>query len=176
MAQLNFDASKVDPTQVFEVIPKNDYPMMIVDSEMKETKDKAGKYLQLNAEVIDGQYKGRIIFERLNLVHKNPKTVEIAQRQLSQICHAIGVLNVLDSAQLHNRPFIGSVDIEEGNPKPAGQDGKPNGKFSDKNVIKSYKPFAAGAATPTAPAQAATPAAAAPAAAGSVPPWAKKSA
>lgn len=172
MAQLNFDASKVDPTNVFEIIPKADYPMMIVDSEMKDTNDKTGKYLQLNAEVIDGPYKGRIIFERLNLVNKNSRTVEIAQRQLSQICHAIGVLNVQDSAQLHNRPFIGSVDVEAGNPKQGG------GKYSDKNVIKSFKPFAAGAsaAVPVVVTSAHTASAVAPTAAGSPPPWAKKSA
>ena len=110
--------------------------------------------------------------ERINLVNKSPKAVEIAQRQLSQICHAVGVLRVTDSAELHNRPMIAHLDIEEGNPKPGG------GKYPDKNKVTSYKPLQAGQAAPVPAAKPAT-AAAAPAASpapttSTVPPWGRK--
>lgn len=170
MAQLpnnGFDASKVDPTPTFETLPKGDYPVMVVDSEMKPTKNNDGQYLQLSVEVVDGPYKGRMVFDRLNLVNKNAKAVEIAQRQLSQICHAVGVLAVRDSSELHNKPMIAYVDVEAGGPKEGG------GTYGDKNVVKSYKPWTAGTPAPTAK-PAAAPAAVAPAAAGSPPPWARK--
>lgn len=178
MAQLpdnGFDASKVDPTPKFETLPKGDYPVMIVDSEMKPTKKKDGQYLQLSIEVVDGPYKGRMIFDRLNIVNQNAQAVEIAQRQLSQICHAVGVLAVRDSAELHNKPMIAHVDVEEGGPKPQNPDGTSGGKYSDKNAVKSYKPWAAGTPAPTPAAKpGAAPVTAAPVAAGSPPPWARK--
>jgi len=33
-------------------------------------------------DILDGQHKGRKIFDQLNLVNPNPTTVEIAQRTL----------------------------------------------------------------------------------------------
>lgn len=178
MAQLNqpFDANHVNPNPVFETLPEGEYLVMVADSEMKPTNAKDGEYLNLTLEVLDGPYKGRIIFDRLNLVNKNPKAVEIAQRQLSQICHAVGVLRVADSTELHNRPMVAKVGIEVGNPKRDAT-GSVIGKYEDKNKIKSYRPASGGApvaaASATAPAPTTAPAAARPAP-GGMPPWAKK--
>lgn len=173
MALLNqaFDATTIDPTQTFEVLPAGDYPVMVVDSDMKSTKDGSGQYLQLTLEVIDGPYSGRVIFDRLNLVNRNDKAVEIAQRTLSQICHAIGVLRVQDSAELHNKPILAKVAY-----KPA------SGQYGESNEVKGYKAYAAAAAPAAraapayiAPVSAPQPAQqpAAPASA-SVPPWAAR--
>lgn len=168
-----FDATSVNPTPVFELIPENDYIVAVTDSEMKPTNNKDGEYLNLTLEVLDGPYKGRMIFDRLNLVNKNTKAVEIAQRQLSQICHAVGVLRVNDSAELHNRPMIARVGTEPGGDKPSG------GKYADKNKITSYKPLQPGTAAPSAPAAktaatAAAPSTPAPATASAIPPWGRK--
>lgn len=172
MAQLNqpFDANAVNPSPVFELLPEGEYLVMVADSEMKPTNAKDGEYLNLTLEVLDGPYKGRILFDRLNLVNKNPKAVEIAQRHLSQICHAVGVLRVADSTELHNRPMVAKVGTEAGGQKPGG------GKYEDKNKIKSYRPAAGGApvAAPTTTAPTTTAPAAAKPAPGGMPPWAKK--
>lgn len=126
----SFDASQVDPTNSFDPIPPGKYPMMFTDSEMKTTKEGTGQYLQLTAEVIDGPCKGRLIWTRLNLQNPNQTTVEIAQRELSAICHSVGVLQVQDSAQLHNLPFLATVKI-----RPA------KGDFDASNEIKNYEPL-----------------------------------
>ncbi len=167
----SFDASKVDPRPMFDTLPEGDYPVMITDSEMIKTKAGDGEYLNLTLEVIDGPAKGRIVFDRLNLINSNAKAVEIAQRALSQICHAIGVLRVDDSAELHNRPLIVRLGIEAGKPKADG------GKYEDKNKIKSYKPIGSGVqaapAVTAAAAPVAAPAKSAPVGGGNPPPWAK---
>ncbi|MFO1144848.1 MAG: hypothetical protein U1E59_21210 [Amaricoccus sp.] len=62
--------------------------------------------------------------------------VEIAQRELNSICHAVGKLRVADSEELHAVPLKVSLGIDT----------------SGRNVAKSYKP--ATAATPSAPAAA----------------------
>jgi len=163
-----FNAADVDPTQTFDPIPAGKYPMTFVESEMKPTKGGDGQYLQLVVEVLDGEYKGRKVWERLNLVNKNPTAVEIAQRTLSAICRATGVMNPADSVQLHGKPFLGRVKFV-----PA------DGQYDAKNEMGGYEPLAGGApATQPAAARTAASKAAAPKAAasngGSAPPWLRK--
>jgi len=166
MAQLNFDASSVDPTSTFDPIPAGDYTVMIIDSDMKKTKDNTGEYLELTEQVVDGPYAGRLIWDRLNLKNKNPQAQEIAQRSLSAICHAVGVMNVADSAQLHNIPMIARVTFVDA-----------SGQYAAKNEVKGYKPLqgagqaSAPAATPARPA--AAPVSSAAPAVSAQPPWKK---
>jgi hypothetical protein len=127
MTELNFDSTVVEPTGKFTPIPVDDYLAVITDSEMKDTKKGDGKYLLLTYEVVDGEFKGRKIFDALNLVNSNQTTVEIAQRALSAVCRATGVLHPKDSAELHGKPLVISVGIRAGS----------NG-YDDKNVIKGY--------------------------------------
>lgn len=132
MARLHssFDATAVDPSSPLEAFPAGDYPMIIADSKIKPTKDRNGEYLQLTCEVIDGPYKGRKVWDRLNLVNRNPTAVAIAEATLSALCHAVGVLHVQDSQELHDKPFLGKVRFV-----PA------EGRFDAKNEISGYKPL-----------------------------------
>lgn len=169
-----FDASNIEPDTGFEPIPAGDYLVMIVDSNMDTTKDGRGQYLKLQLQVIDGPHANHTLFDRLNLVNDNPKAVDIAQRTLSAICHAVGKLQVSDSTELHNLPLTARVTL-----RPAGPDR--NGiERAASNEVKGYK--AAGSAAPAtpfqrpAPASASAPSAPAPqpvaaAASGATPPW-----
>lgn len=185
MANLGFfDSTKVAPQQDFAPIPSGEYVAQIVDSEMKATKDNRGQYLALTYSIIDGPYKGRLLWARLNLDNANQQTVQIAQQQLSAICHACNVASINDSVQLHNRPHVVRVEFV-----PAGKDRRGNQRDRDSNEIRAWKkldgqaPVGASAAplTQQAPAQnAAQAAAAAPAqpavSAGGRPAWAKPAA
>lgn len=134
-----FDASQVEPNQPFEVIPPGDYRVQITASSMETTKDGQGQYLKLELEVIEGSQAGRKLFDRLNLVNQNQQAVEIAQRTLSAICHAIGVMSVNDSEQLHMRPMMAKVKVSP--------ERNVNGKtYGPSNEIGGYKP--AGGAQP----------------------------
>lgn len=109
MANLaGFDASAVEPN-TFEAIPQGTYNAIITESEWKQTSSGNGRYLQMKFQVIDGQYKGRVLFARLNLENPNAKAVEIARSQLSTICRAVGVMKPNDSCELHNLPLGISV-------------------------------------------------------------------
>jgi hypothetical protein len=155
MAQLGFDATQVAPSQAFDVIPAGKYKVQITDSDMRPTKDGNGQYLWLEMEILDGDYQGRKIWDRLNLVNPNAQAVEIAQRNLSALCHATGKLHVADSAELHFIPVIASVKV-----RPARDN------YDASNEIRGYE--AAGNVTPMGrPAQAA--AAAAPATSAAAP-------
>lgn len=135
MAQLQFDASSVSPESQFTPIPNGDYPVLISESEIKDTKAGTGQYLQLVLEVIDGHYKGRKIWDRLNIVNPNQVAQDIGQRALSQICHAVGVLNLQDTADLHQKPLVAKVVVS-----PA-RDG-----YDESNEVKEYKAYSSGSA------------------------------
>lgn len=159
----NFDATQVAPAEDIGTIPVGEYPMQITDSDLKPTKAGNGHRLELTFEVTDGQYKGRKVWVNLNLDNPNPKAVEIAQRELSAICHAVGKLQVSDSQELHYKPMLCRVDIEQSQ------------GYADKNVIKAYKAAAGGAGNPPAQ-QSAPQQTTAPSSAASAPPWQRSAA
>lgn len=164
-----FDASQVDPAAPRDVIPPGWYTAVIEASDVKKTKkaEEAEKYgqpgandrlLELTFKVADGQHKGAMVWERLNLINSNPVAQEIAERDFSAICHAIGRLRVRDSSELHFQPLLIKVDVEQ-------KEG-----YSPRNIIKGYK--AVGEAN--APAATGQPAAAGAPAAKAAPAWARK--
>lgn len=108
-----FDATNIDTSSQFDAIPAGDYEAMVTGSAMKSTRDGTGQYLELTVEIQSGQFQGRRLWDRLNLQNRNPKAVEIAQKQLAQLCHAINVLQVQSPEQLHHRPFIVKVTAKK---------------------------------------------------------------
>ena len=114
MANLNgFDARQVDPASDFEPIPAGKYLAIITESAMKPTKSGSGSYLELVFEVIEGQFKARNLWARLNLDNPNPLTVQIARAELSAICRATGVMQPKDSIELHNLPLLLTVKCKK---------------------------------------------------------------
>ncbi len=155
MALLNFNARNVEPQQDQSPLPAGHYVASIIDSEFKPTKRNDGQYLELTYAVQEGQYKGRKLWVRLNLDNPNQQAVSIAMRQLSSICHAVGLLDVPDSTRLHNRPHQIRVEYVKA-------DGIKSQR--DSNEIKDWKSI-----TTSAPQGAAQPAPAA--TADETPPW-----
>ena len=152
MSTLNFNATEVEPSAGFDVIPAGKYNAVISDSEMKDTRSGTGRYLQLEFEIIDGEFKNRKLWARLNLENPNPDAVRMARADLSAICRAVNVLTPRDSLELHNLPLVIPVRC------------KKNQDDEMTNEIKSYAPKATSAAA-TPPPQAT---------ANAAPPWAKK--
>lgn len=111
MAQLiqPFNAHNVDPTQSVGQLPVGKHPVIIESSEVKGTKANDGGLVEFRLKIIDGPSVGTTGSYRLNLYHSNPQTVEIANRQLSALCHVTGVFMLQDTAALHNIPFIVEV-------------------------------------------------------------------
>jgi len=113
MAQLNFDASQVDPSVPFEAIPSDKYFVEISGSQVKATKAGDGSYLELEYTVLEGDYRGRKVWDRLCLNHSSQKTVEIARANLSAVCHAVGILKPRDSNELHHIPLVITVKLKK---------------------------------------------------------------
>lgn len=114
MANLGtFNANEVEPTTSFEPLPAGKYLAAITESEMKPTKSGGGSYLQLTFTILDGEYKNRVVWARLNLNNPNATAVKIARSELSAICHAVGVMQPRDSVELHNLPLLITVKCKK---------------------------------------------------------------
>lgn len=135
-----YDPTKVEADTGFDALPAADYPMMAVESEIKDTKAGTGKYLKVVFEIFEGQGKGRKIFMNFNILNPNPEAQKIGQSQLKGFATACNKPYAKDSPELHHVPVIAKVVV-----KPA------EGKYSESNVIKSFAPYQAGAAAQTAP-------------------------
>jgi len=131
MAQLfaQFDATTVAPQDSFDCLPAGVYIAQATDSEIKPLKSGKGNSLNFTFTVLDGQFSGRKVFARLNIQHENKTAEDIAQKQLSQLCHAAGVLKVSDSAQLHGKPVKIKVSIRKDD----------SGQYGDQNEIKAFE-------------------------------------
>lgn len=130
MAQLPdvFNAKDNEKMGGFEPIPEAWYLLEITKSEMKKTNAGTGSYLTCQLRVLEGEYKGRYIFNLMNLDNPNPTAVEIAQKELASICEACGLDEIEDSTELHGIPMACRVVIKEG-----------SGGYPPKNEIKAYK-------------------------------------
>lgn len=139
MSAINFNAATVAPQQSFQVLPAGVYSVVATDSEVKPTKNGTGQIAQFTMQVIEGEHAGRKIFARFNIANQNPEAERIGQSQFSAFCHAAGVLQVSDTAQLHGRPVRAKVKIRKDT----------TGQYEDSNEVSGFE---AGAPGPTAPA------------------------
>lgn len=130
MAKLGFNVSEVPEDTRFSPLPKGQYKVMIVDDEEK-TSSKGHEYIVLTIEVIDGDFKGRKLWENLHLNCGNAVAVNIAMQTCKKIGEAIGNVNITDTKQMLDKPFLIEVAT-----KP-DDDGEP------RNVIKKYLPLMA---------------------------------
>jgi hypothetical protein len=127
---LTFDANAVAPsTGRADALPKGWYVAAISKSEIKPTKDTLGSFISLEFEVLDPEkFKGRKVFANLNIKNANQSTVDIAYQDLSAICHATGVLQLSNTAQLHGIPMKVRLKVRKG-----------DGQYDDSNDITAYK-------------------------------------
>jgi hypothetical protein len=138
MPALNFNAAETAPEMGFKPVPVGTYRMAIVESEQKENKAQTGHYIKFKFQIIEGEHKGRSVTTFLNLDHPKAQVVQIAQGELSCICHAVGVLSPQATEDLHNI----ELDVELGMSKDQ------NGEMQNK--IKKYSKASVGAPAPAA--------------------------
>ena len=107
----------------FTPIPAGKYPAQIMKSVYRVNKKKTGHFLECQFVILDGEHRGRMLIERLNLDNPTPIAVEIANKTLNTICHACGKIGVEDSEELHGIPMLLTViKVEATDIQPAGND------------------------------------------------------
>ncbi|MDG4811915.1 DUF669 domain-containing protein [Hydrogenovibrio sp. 3SP14C1] len=135
-----FDPQQHQPVS-FEPLQDGYYQAQIVASSTHQTNNLQGYYLKLEMEVIEGSFKGRKVWDQLNLWNPSQKAAQIAQGVLSSIARALNVGAFEDSSVLHNKPLMIYVQTKNGNTeikayKPLGSDpsqASPGRAFAEQN-------------------------------------------
>lgn len=134
MAILNFDTAGIEPFNAFEPLPVGEYKVILQSAEGPiETANGTGSYLKLRFQVIEGEYKNRVLFENLNLwrtgtSEKDKTTIRIAQSKLRDLCLAVGKAKIKDTSELLNKPLVVHLKVRDG------------GAYGLQNEITAYKP------------------------------------
>ena len=127
MANLgNYDASNGQTMESRDCLPAGEYIACIVKSEKRDAKTRGNAYINLEFEVQDGDCRGRHFWTMLNLWNNNQQAVDIAQRELNSICHAVGRLRINDTEELHGIPMRVKLKVEK------------NDQYGDQNRVAGY--------------------------------------
>ena len=161
MSNLAFNAAEVAPQQEFDLLPAGKYIAHIIDSEVSMNSKSTGQVLKLTFEVLEGEYANRKLWARLNITHENADAERIGRSQLSALCHAVGVMQLTDSTQLHDKPVLVTVKIRKDK----------TGQYPDSNDVSGFAAVSGGPTSFSKPAAAPTKPAA-----GNTPPWQRKAA
>lgn len=140
MAQLGqaFDpATAPESDRNFDVMPAGWHPMHAIEADVQPPKTGGGQMICLTWEVLDGAFKGRRIWHRINYINASAQAQEIGQRELGQLCKALGLGPITDTDVLKFKPVQGRVGIEK------GKDG-----YEDKNKVSDFKPYGQSGAAP----------------------------
>lgn len=118
MATFNFNAAGIQPMQPrsFEPLPAGEYEMIVTKSDVKQTKAGNGHYIELEMQVISGEHSGRRHWERLNIDNPNKDAEEIAKAALAGLCLAVGQPDINDTVEIHDIPFVASIEIDRKDP------------------------------------------------------------
>ena len=130
MVQLNkkFDSSQHDDFGSYEAVPAGEYIAQIISSERRDTKAKDGWMIVFVWKVLAGEHQGAEIYDNCNLGNKSQKAVDVANKQLSSICRAVGRVVIQDTEEVHGKPCRITVTVKE------------NPEYGKQNRIKSYQP------------------------------------
>jgi len=88
----------------FAAIKDGQHPAMITECTMKDTKA-GGKMLSLTIEVIDGESKGRKVWDNLNVVNANETAQNIAHSKLKGYFTAVGKPEATEEGELLRVPI-----------------------------------------------------------------------
>lgn len=152
-----FDATKVQPSQGGTAHPPGRFPFTITNTYAKENSAKDGAMLVVEFTSDTGR-----IENRYNIWNKSEKAVEIAQKELSALCHATSIFRITFPRDAQGnydmanaaRELRGGRGVMEIAPQ-VDKEGKPNGYVELKKVFDSAgnEPGKSGAAPQTQPAQ-----------------------
>jgi hypothetical protein len=111
--QFAFNANEVAPSAPGGAIPEGNYLFAIEDMEIKPTNNGGGEYIATVLVIQEGEYKGRKVFDNINIKNDNPVAVEMGLAALSAICHATETYEISDLTELYGKPFMGKVIVRK---------------------------------------------------------------
>lgn len=129
---LSIDFNQVEDSQEFDLLPAGDYVAIVAKAELKNTQA-GGAGINCKMEIVEGQMKGRYVFDWINVEHPTSQAcVQIGLQQLKKLVIAAQI----DTSKPFTDPqdLVGSiVSVKVGIRKD-----KDTNEL--RNEVKGYKP------------------------------------
>src|SRR5687768_13180569 len=140
MGNMDFNQSDYQPRGEMGAVPAGKYSCRIEDTERKDTKSGDAQYLQITHVITEGEYKGRKIFDRLNLwsaqngewVRRTDEAGNIAGQAMSELLAALGMATIRNHEELRGKNLIVKVKVRKSD------------DYGDSNDVQNYYPVTAG--------------------------------
>jgi len=144
-----------DPTtqegNSWDVLPASEYVAHAVEASIQQPHSGDGYYLALTWKIIEGDYGGRQVWQRITYLHSSEQAQTIGRKMLKDLCVATGVAEQVDNAEVFLfKPVRIRLGIERDK----------QGVYADKNRISRILPLEAKSEEPEQPEQPAKPVAA----------------
>lgn len=111
---INIDPNVKEQAGAFTVLPKGKYAAVIVKDDLMDNKANTGKLLNIILQIIEGEFKGTEIIDRLNIINPSAQSQAIGQGQLKRICTITKQpFPPADTRKCWGIPLVIDVDIEE---------------------------------------------------------------
>ena len=109
-----FNPLSVEPQDDITFIKPGKYSVLIEKAEVKITNKRTGHLISLQMQVLDeGPFKGRKVFDNINIQNPSTQCVEIGMRTLAALAQAIGIVAVEDTSQLLNQVVVAHVKVKD---------------------------------------------------------------
>jgi hypothetical protein len=111
---LTINSEETPPSTFGQPMPKGNYIVQIVESEVVQTNGEKGPGAQvvMKVEVMDGPYKGRTARGRFTLINASEQAQKIGRSDLAGIGVACGKPHYDDTTQVHNIAFEAFIDVD----------------------------------------------------------------
>jgi len=126
------------------LIEEGKYPAVIISSESKETAKK-GHMIVFEIVITAGQHKDTSFTKMINYINENPQAVEIGMREIANIGKALGLTNVSNTVELHNKPLL--IEVKNKKQKDFTNEKGEVVEGKDASEIVKYHPMPSGGFT-----------------------------
>mgnify|MGYP000845361311 CR=1 FL=1 len=148
LSAMGLDPDVEESTGSFQVLPEGTYKVVIVGDRITTTKSGTGKMFEIKLQVIDGQYAGQTVVDRLNIINPNAIAQKIGQGQVRRLCSLTGVpYPCPDSTMMYGKPILATIKVEDFISNKTGNALKSN-KVAGYNPVSNVAPKAVQAAVP----------------------------
>jgi Protein of unknown function (DUF669) len=127
-----------DPTtqegNSYDVLPVGEYVAQVVEASIQQPNSGDGYHLALTWKIIEGDYEGRQVWQRITYLHSSEQAQTIGRKTLKDLCVATDVAEQVDDAEVFLfKPVRIRLGIERDK----------QGVYPDKNRISRILPLEA---------------------------------
>jgi hypothetical protein len=121
-----FDVANEEGSPAFEPLPAGAYVAAVKDIKAGPLKSGKGQAVLVTWEVDDDKYSGRLIWDRIIVVHESAEAMKFGRRKFKDLADACGIKDAItDLDVMQGKVCMVSVKIEI----------DPNGEYPPKNRV-----------------------------------------